>query len=226
MLSTLAKIVTQQYHEAFWDRVKQFMQRLHWDQQQPAPTTIQHVFKSAAGLGSSAPPVGKSSAKPPASADTKANRRNDAAMAEVDSGATKVFRSAVDQDKLAQDVLNVFGQYDDQYGFNGQQVLGDWLNSLFKGEFGEELRQLQRIHMQGINAQIAAFDWNVVCAKRLLVAKGQPAFGGLAIGANEWNQVFLAVFTEQMDSYQELTRYHIPALFARCVELSERVSRP
>ena len=75
-------------------------------------------------------------------------------------------------------LVSVFGQYDDQYGFDGQKVLGGWLNSIFKGKIGEELRQLQRIQMQGIGAQIAAFDWNVVCAQRLLVAKGEQPFGG------------------------------------------------
>ena len=74
--------------------------------------------------------------------------------------------------------VSVFSQYDDQYGFDGQKVLGGWLNSIFKGKIGDELRQLQRIQMQDIGAQIAAFDWNVVCAQRLLVALGEQPFGG------------------------------------------------
>ena len=100
-----------------------------------------------------------------------------AALRCIESGEAKVFGSAVNQDKLSQDVLSVFGQYDDEYGFNGQKVMGEWLNSMFKGEFGDELRLMQRIHMQGIGAQIAAFDQNVVCARRLLVPAGQQPLG-------------------------------------------------
>ena len=103
---------------------------------------------------------------------------------------------------------------------SGQNGTRDWLNDMFKGKFSEELCQLQQIHMQGIVAQIAAFDWNVVCAQRLVVPKGQKPFGGLAIGGNEWNQVFMAVFCQHMDSYQELTQHHIPIFYAQCVDLT------
>lgn len=95
------------------------MQHRHKGKQPPAPANVDKFFRIR-----------------PAAASTKATKQNDDALAAVESAETKVFRSAGNQDKLAQDVLSASDKYDDEHGFNGQKVIWDWLNSSFKGEFG------------------------------------------------------------------------------------------
>ena len=115
MLSTLSKIVTQQHHELYYDRLKMFMQPLKLDHDQAAPESQEQTAAATLPQMFAAQHL----------------------QSEVNSGTARVFRSPVEQDKLKDDVISAFGQYDNEHGFTGP-------NGMFKGDFGEELCQLQR----------------------------------------------------------------------------------
>ncbi len=88
----------------------------------------------------------------------------------------------------------LLGSYEDPNGYHGLSITGDWLNSMYKGEFGEPQRQQQIIHVQGIGGQIWALDWNQPSAERLRVGKGEQPADGLLLVGNEWNQCLFAGF--------------------------------
>ena len=55
------------------------------------------------------------------------------------------------------------------------------------------------------------------------MSSGTKTAGGLLLVGNEWNQCLFAGFVQVAESYNELNRYHLPALYLRCIELHKRV---
>ena len=225
MLATMAKIVNQHYVNKFWDKNRDAIQFLASKPQQQQ-STLPFTEPAAEPVIEANAPASKVLPEIAASYGARPVAGSRSVLGKIQAGVAANFRTPLlvsdDHRQAVTGTKPLLGSYKDPNGYQGLSITGDWLNSMYRGEFCEPQQQQQIIHIQGIGGQIWALDWNQRSTKRLRVGKGERPAGGLLLMGNEWNQRPFAGFVQVAKSYNELNRY-LPALYMRCIELQKRV---